>query len=76
MSKPNLINPGHYVSEGSMESADVIEAFFAKNCHLAHAFKYMARAGKKPGNSEVIDLEKAKWWIERRIKYLGGSDVE
>lgn len=34
--------------------------------------KYIARAGKKNPEKEVEDLKKARWYIEREIKRLGG----
>lgn len=34
---------------------------------LCTAIKYMDRAGKKPGNSETGDMEKACWYMERAL---------
>lgn len=74
-SNPEVIDPDHYRGSGrsslgplKVESVDVIEAFFRRDSHLAQAFKYMARAGKKPDNSYVQDLEKARWWLTRAIE--------
>lgn len=62
----DMVNePPHYKS-GGMEAIDVIEAFFADNFHLASAFKYLARAGKK--GDYVEDLEKAVWYLHRVIE--------
>ena len=66
-SNPAVIDPDHYKGN-RIESVDVIEAFFRRDSHLAQAFKYMARAGGKPDNPYVQDLEKARWWINRAIE--------
>ena len=42
--------------------------------HLANVLKYISRAGKKEGESELKDLEKAKVYLERKIEKL--IDVE
>lgn len=63
----DAINPDYYKS-GGLEAIEVIEAFFPDNPHLAMAFKYLARMGKKPGNTLVQDAEKAKWYIDRWVK--------
>ena len=34
-------------------------------CKL-NAFKYMWRAGKKPGSPELEDLKKAEWYISKQ----------
>lgn len=39
--------------------------------HLGNAVKYLLRAGKKPENPLVQDLEKALWYIRRRIQKEG-----
>lgn len=37
---------------------------------LGNVVKYVARAGKKPGNSELQDLKKARDYINKRIEKL------
>lgn len=64
MSDP-VSHPQHYMTDSGLEAIDVIEAFFPNDYHLGNAFKYLARAGKK--DDEVQDLEKAVWYINRRI---------
>lgn len=62
----DMVNePPHYKS-GGMEAIDVIEAFFHENFHLASAFKYLARAGKK--GDYVEDLRKSVWYLQREIE--------
>lgn len=59
-------HPDHYQTSAGLEAIDVIEAFFADDFHLASAFKYLARAGKK--GDYVEDLEKAAWYLHRVIE--------
>jgi hypothetical protein len=75
----NTINPDHY-KKGGLEVVEVMEAFFTsgKSCdtHLSQSFKYSSRAGDKPypgktiEESYLIDLQKAKWWLDRAIARL------
>lgn len=60
-------HPQHYVSDTGLESIDVIEAFKLDFC-LGNCIKYILRAGKKPGTSFLVDLKKARWYLERRIQ--------
>lgn len=61
-------HPKHY-SESGLEPIDVIRVwnldFFTGN-----SIKYIARAGKKPSEPEIKDLEKAVWYLQNKIKYL------
>jgi hypothetical protein len=61
-------NPKHYAS-GKIQPIEAIEDWKLDFC-LGNAVKYIARAGKKDPNKEIEDLEKAKWYIERRISEL------
>lgn len=36
--------------------------------HAGNVIKYTARAGHKPGNSALSDLNKAKWYLDRLIQ--------
>lgn len=38
--------------------------------HLANVLKYISRAGRKEGESELKDLEKAKVYLDRKILKL------
>ena len=62
-------HPVHYNS-GKIEVIDYIEDQKLGFC-LGNAIKYISRAGKKNKDKEVEDLEKAIWYIKRRI-----SEVE
>jgi hypothetical protein len=65
--KYDYINPNHYKTEKGIESIDVIEAFELDFC-LGNAVKYILRAGKKPDQPIERDLEKAIWYLNRRIQ--------
>ena len=56
--------PKHY-NFGKYEVIDVLEDWFANDPWLWQVGRYIARAGRK--DNEVQDLEKAKWYLERRI---------
>lgn len=63
-------HPAHYGgADNPYEAIKVIEAWDLDFC-LGNAVKYISRAGKKEANAEVVDLEKARWYIERRIEQL------
>lgn len=59
-------HPSHY-NQGKIE---VIEFIEDKNLgfHLGNAIKYICRAGKKDPTKEVEDLQKAVWYIQRRLE--------
>ncbi len=73
-------HPSHYLfkcrtTEGvevQLEAADIMEALFSEDIHLAQAWKYMERAGKKGSSSYVEDVAKANWWLSRAIRFHGG----
>lgn len=60
--------PAHY-TDGNIEVIDYIEDKKLGFC-LGNAIKYISRAGKKDPSKEVEDLNKAIWYINRRIKEL------
>jgi hypothetical protein len=65
-------HPEHY--GGSLytyEAIKVIEAWRLDFC-LGNAIKYISRAGKKDPKKEIEDLEKAAWYLNRRIQQLKG----
>ena len=59
-------HPEHYQAKG-MEAIEVIEAYNL-NFSLGSAIKYILRAGKKPGESSIEDLNKAIWYLQREIE--------
>ena len=61
-------HPGHY-ADGMIETIDYIEDK-KLGFHLGNAVKYISRAGKKDKSKEIEDLEKAVWYLNRKIKQL------
>jgi hypothetical protein len=64
--KPNdpVNHPAHYTF-GKYEAFDVLEDWFGTDPLLWQVGKYIARAGRK--GSMLEDLEKAAWYLARRI---------
>lgn len=74
MSNDMVNHPAHY-TDGNIEVIDFIEDKNLGFC-LGNAVKYIARAGKKDPDKEVEDLQKAVWYINRRIKELNHEEVQ
>lgn len=61
-------HPKHYASKSGKDIIDWCEDFgLMGNAYVFNIFKYLARAGRKAGNSELQDALKAKVYIERYI---------
>lgn len=63
----NVNHPSHYTAYKGIEVIDLTEQM---NFNRGNAVKYIARAGLKDPNTEVEDLQKAKWYLEREIARL------
>lgn len=61
-------HPSHYNS-GNIEVIDYIEDQDL-NFNLGNVVKYVSRAGKKDASKTIVDLKKARFYIEREIKRL------
>lgn len=59
-------HPSHYKSKSGIESIDVIEAFDLP-FDLGNTVKYVLRAGRKDTAKTAEDLQKASWYLQRRI---------
>lgn len=59
-------HPLHYTF-GSIEVINAIEDW-GLNYHLGNVVKYVVRAGRK--GSELEDLQKARWYLDRYIARL------
>lgn len=71
--KEQVNHPAHYGGEDNQyEAIKVIEAWELDFC-LGNTVKYISRAGKKDKAREVEDLQKARWYLDRRIGQLGGQ---
>lgn len=64
----NVSHPKHY-TDGKIEVIDFIEDK-KLDFHLGNCVKYVCRAGKKDPNKEVEDLQKANWYLTRKIENL------
>lgn len=76
MNEETMINdpvnhPAHYC-DGGIETLDFI---LAKNLDflLGQVCKYISRAGKKDPAKELEDLEKAQFYLNRKIELLKGG---
>ena len=60
--------PAHYTT-GKIECIDFIEDK-KLDFHTGNALKYITRAGIKDRNKEIEDLQKAIWYLNRKIENL------
>ena len=68
-----IVSPSHYVDGRRYEPKDVIRDW-GLNFNLGNAVKYIARNGRKDGESAVKDLRKAVTYINFEIDYLEGNN--
>lgn len=69
------INPAHYNRFKEHEPIDVISEWDL-NYNLGNVVKYISRAGYKEGNTRLIDLQKALWYLEREIENEQKADTD
>lgn len=62
-----ISHPSHYCDGREYEPKDVI-ADWNLNFFLGSAVKYIARAGRKPGNTKEQDLKKAIQYLQFEIE--------
>jgi hypothetical protein len=60
-------HPSHYTQYKGLEIIDLVEQM---NYNRGNAVKYIARAGFKNPDTEIQDLEKAAWYINREIERI------
>lgn len=63
----DAINPSHYTR---FQGIEVIQLTEHLNFCRGNAVKYIARAGAKNPDTEIEDLQKAAWYIDREIQRL------
>ena len=67
------INPDHYKSSTSLECIEAMELVFGEDAVvdfcMCNAWKYIWRWKHKNG---IEDLNKAKWYIDKAFKLVGG----
>jgi len=69
--KEMVNHPDHYQfgKNNEYEAIKVIEAW-ELDFHLGNTVKYISRAGKKGTDKELQDLNKALWYLKRKIEQL------
>lgn len=68
-------HPKHYGgAEAKHEAISVIEEW-SLGFHLGNVVKYISRAGKKPDQTTISDLKKARWYLDRYIGDLEANNV-
>ena len=66
--KDNVNHPSHY-TDGKYECIDYMEsAGYTNDGYLFNAVKYISRAGKKDPSKFDEDLDKAVWYLKRKIE--------
>lgn len=65
----------YYQSPHGTEAIEVIRDFFDDNFYRANVFKYIVRAGRKPGVPAEVDLRKAISYLEYELDNLTGTGV-
>lgn len=61
-------SPSHYTSdESGIECIEITENW---DFLLGNTLKYMWRHGKKSTSDSIEDLEKARWYLDRKINKL------
>jgi len=70
MKNETVNHPSHYGgAENPYEAIKVIEAW-GLDFHLGNTIKYISRAGKKTIDKELEDLQKAEWYLKRKIEQV------
>ena len=67
MKHDEVDHPAHYTA---YEGLEVIQLTEQMNFNRGNAVKYIARAGLKSYDTEILDLKKALWYIQREINRL------
>lgn len=65
MNDDPVTRPAHYTFS-AVEVIDAIEAW-GLDYHRGNVVKYIVRAGRKDAATELQDLRKALWYLERYI---------
>lgn len=65
-------NPKHYQLSNGFQVIDLTETL---DFCSGNVVKYVARAGSKTGESTLDDLEKALWYLVRRIENVRKSEA-
>lgn len=69
------VNPKHYAALGKYAAVYVISAWDV-GFEVGNALKYIQRAGTKAGEPEERDIEKAIWYLRRRLHLIDPERFE
>ena len=69
----DAVNHPAHSAEGWSNGAEVIDITEHLNFNRGNAVKYICRAGRKSKDTEVEDLRKAAWYINRELQRLEGG---
>ena len=73
MAQESVNHPSHYGGDVEHETWKCLSAWGLESDALIwNCVKYLSRAGKK--GDRLIDLKKAKWYLDKRIELLERSD--
>jgi hypothetical protein len=60
-----------YYTQGSIEFIEAVEARgWGREWVMGNALKYVWRAGEKDGTNEAVDIQKAIWYLSRRLEQI------
>jgi hypothetical protein len=62
----DAVNPPHYKGDDVMQIIERYQLDFLRGTII----KYLLRAGAKDGESELQDLKKAAWYLNRKISNM------
>jgi hypothetical protein len=68
--KEMVKNPDHYGGASNPYEAIKVIENWNLDFHLGNTVKYISRAGKKDPTKEIEDLEKAMFYLGRKINNL------
>lgn len=71
--KEDITNPNHYRLFGIQPIDYMLDKFGPEGLKyfcLGNTIKYISRAGKKAKETELDDLKKAKWYLDKAIAVL------
>jgi len=66
----HIDHPSHYGGAGNVYEAIKVIRAWGLNFAVGNAAKYIARAGRKPGEERIKDLKKAAWYLQNEIEAL------
>lgn len=71
----DVVEKAKHYNTGKIEVISAIEDWDL-DFHLGNVVKYVARSGKKDPAKTIEDLEKARWYLNRKIEQLQAANFE